>query len=123
MRPGTRRSGPSRPWPRCPAPPRTRTRACGRRGRELGRADADDDEPVVRVLLMPGADVSERPEPVDAGVRPEVGEHDLPLQVLLRQRLRVEPPRGPVEARQAALDGQLGRADVTASAEQEYSPT
>ena len=36
--------------------------------RELGRVDADDDQPLIRVSLGPGSDVRERSEPVDAGV-------------------------------------------------------
>jgi hypothetical protein len=40
--------------------------------RELGGVDADNDESLVAVLLVPRADVAERPEPVDARVRPEV---------------------------------------------------
>jgi hypothetical protein len=54
--------------------------------RELRRVDANDDEPVVPVLLGPRAKVAERAEPVDAGVRPEVDEHDLPAQVIHSER-------------------------------------
>ena len=77
--------------------------------RELGRVDADHDQPLIRVSLGPGADVGERPEPVDARVRPEVGEHDLPLQVGGGERRRVEPAGRSVEARQVALDGKRRR--------------
>jgi hypothetical protein len=38
--------------------------------------DADDHESLVAVLLVPGADVAERAEPVDARVRPEVDQDD-----------------------------------------------
>jgi hypothetical protein len=53
---------------------------------ELRRVDADDDQPVVAVLLAPCAKVAERAEPVDARVRPEVDEHDLPAQVIHPER-------------------------------------
>ena len=59
--------------------------------RELGRVHADRDEPVIPVGLVPRADVRERPEPVDAGVRAEVDDDDLPAQAVGRQRRRVEP--------------------------------
>ena len=67
--------------------------------------DADDDQAVLRVLLGPGADLGERAKPVDAGVGPEVDEHDLPAQGLHRERLRVQPPGRAVEAGQPAFDG------------------
>ncbi len=41
---------------------------------ELGRVDADDDETGVFVLVVPGLDVGEGAETVDAGVGPEVDE-------------------------------------------------
>jgi hypothetical protein len=55
--------------------------------RKLRRVNADDDQAVAFVLLGPGADVGERAEPVDAGVRPEVDEDDLPTQARGCQRL------------------------------------
>src|SRR5438034_3195273 len=36
--------------------------------------------------LCPRADVAERTEPVDAGVRPEVHQHDLPPQTQRREK-------------------------------------
>src|SRR5262249_20094752 len=45
------------------------------------------------------ADVRKRAEPVDAGVRPEVDEDDLPAEVGGRERRRVEPPRGAIDRR------------------------
>ena len=59
--------------------------------RELGRVDADDDQALSDVLLVPPADVAERAQPVDARVRPEVDEDDLPAQAFRGQRLGVEP--------------------------------
>jgi len=47
---------------------------------ELRCVDADHDEPVIPVPVGPGADVGKRPDPVDAGVRAEVEEGDLPAQ-------------------------------------------
>jgi hypothetical protein len=46
--------------------------------RELGRVDADHDEPGVPVLLVPCPHVRQLAQPVDAGVRPEADEHDVP---------------------------------------------
>src|SRR5215218_1488586 len=43
--------------------------------RELGRVHADDRQPLVAVALVPGLDVGERADAVDAGVGPEVDEH------------------------------------------------
>ena len=43
---------------------------------ELGRVHPDDGQPDIRVLLGPRPEVRERAQPVDAGVRPEVDEHD-----------------------------------------------
>src|SRR3712207_8613792 len=43
------------------------------------------------VLLRPGADVRERAEPVDAGIRAEVDQEDASLEAGRRQRLGVEP--------------------------------
>src|SRR5262249_18676539 len=72
--------------------------------RELRGVDADHDQPVALVLLRPGADVAERSEPVDAGVRPEVDENDLSAKACGRELLGVEPARCPVEAGQVARD-------------------
>ena len=44
---------------------------------ELRRVDSDYDEPVVAVGLGPRAYVRLRPQPVDAGERPEVHDDDL----------------------------------------------
>src|SRR5438045_9160289 len=45
--------------------------------REFWRVHADQDE-LLFVLLRPRSDVRKRPEPVDAGIGPEVHEHDSP---------------------------------------------
>jgi hypothetical protein len=76
--------------------------------RKLRRVHADHDQPLILVLLMPGADVAERAEPVDARVCPEVDEDDLPAQALWRQRLGVEPAGRSIEAGQVALVAKLG---------------
>jgi hypothetical protein len=54
---------------------------------ELGRVDADDDQPVVAVGLRPRADVGLGAQPVDAGQRPEVCEDDAAAQPLRLERL------------------------------------
>jgi hypothetical protein len=43
--------------------------------RELGRMDADDDQPVVSVSLRPRTDVRLLAQPVDPRPRPQVHEH------------------------------------------------
>jgi hypothetical protein len=72
---------------------------------ELGRVHADDDEPGRGVLLRPRPDVRQRPQPVDAGVRPEVDRDDAPVQRVGGQRLGVEPGGRPVERRERAVHG------------------
>ena len=55
--------------------------------------------PASRVLRGPRADVRQRPQPVDAGVGPEVDEDDASAESLRRQRLGVEPAGRAVERR------------------------
>ena len=77
--------------------------------RELGRVDADHGEPVLVVLLVPGLDVGQRADAVDAGVGPEVDEHDLPPELVEAQRLvagGVEPVLGAGEVRRLEVHGQ-----------------
>src|SRR5262249_44291025 len=45
---------------------------------EFRRMDADYDQSFVFVFIGPGAEVGLRAQPVDAGVCPEMDEHDLP---------------------------------------------
>ena len=71
--------------------------------RELGRVDADDRQPGVAVPRVPGADMRQRAQAVDARVRPEVDQDDAAAQLLQRQRLRVEPARDPMEVRRRAV--------------------
>src|SRR5262249_46983432 len=89
--------------------------------RELRRVDADDDQPLLCVLLRPRPDERERPEPVDAGVRPEVDEHDLPAQALRGQGRRVEPTRRPVESWKVPPRGQQRHAWVATTADQAHA--
>ena len=58
--------------------------------RVLGRVDADDPQSRVAVGLVPRDDVRDAALAVDAGVRPEVDEHDLAAQVR-----EVDAPRRP----------------------------
>src|SRR5829696_3913617 len=85
--------------------------------RELGGVDADHHQPALLVLLSPCADMGEGAQPVDAGVRPEVDEHDLPAQALRGVRRRVEPAGRPVETGHVAL---RRRGSVAARAEQAH---
>src|SRR5919204_3740867 len=71
--------------------------------RELGSVDADNDQALIPVLLVPCADVAERAQPVDARVRPEVDQDDLPAQALRSQRLGVEPAGRAVKPGQMRL--------------------
>ena len=64
---------------------------------ELRRVDADDDESVLAVGLRPGADVRLLAQPVDAGQRPEVHQHDVAAQLGGAEWLRVEPLGRPVQ--------------------------
>src|SRR2546421_4615164 len=88
--------------------------------RELGRVDANNDQPPVAVLLGPRADVSQRAEPVDAGVRPEIDDNDLLTDVRRGERRRIEPTGRPVETGQVTLDGQRSRPCVPEHAEQAH---
>ena len=92
------------------APDRARDVACVALEGELGRVHADDDEAVAPVARVPGLEVGQRAQAVDAGVGPEVDEHDLAAQRSQAERLaagRVEPAlvagevRGGAQARQA----------------------
>ena len=74
------------------------------------------------LFLGPRADVRERASPVDAGVRPEVDEDDLPLQAGGREWLRMQPGGGAVERRKSlngatagAIGGATGLSSCTVS--------
>jgi hypothetical protein len=73
---------------------------------ELRRMHADDDQSLVLVLVGPGANVGLLALPIDAGVRPEIDEHNFPAQAFRRQRRRVEPTGGTGERGKRALDGE-----------------
>ena len=57
--------------------------------RELGGVNAKDDQAAVLVLLVPGLDVGQRTQAVDAGVGPEVDDHHLAAQGFGGERLRI----------------------------------
>src|SRR5438445_6933183 len=88
--------------------------------RELRRVDADHDQSLIFVLLGPRADIGERAEPVDAGVRPEIDKNDLFTQVRCVERWRIEPTGRPIEIGQVTFDGQRSRPGVAAYAEQTH---
>ena len=73
---------------------------------ELGRVHADDRQPEIAVLGVPGAEVRRRPQPVDTGVGPEVDRDHATAESGRRQWLGVEPTGRAVEPRQVALDRQ-----------------
>ena len=74
---------------------------------ELRRMNADHHQPVVLVLVSPGADIRQRASPVDAGIGPEVDQDDFSAQLGSRQWLRVEPTACAIERGKIAVDGQV----------------
>jgi len=64
---------------------------------ELGRVDADDEEPAVAIAIVPRPDVRQRAKPVHARVRPEVDEDEAPIQPLGGKWLGIEPDGRVVE--------------------------
>src|SRR4029453_454959 len=72
--------------------------------------------------MGPGADIGKRPEPVDAGVGPEVDQHHTAAQAFWGQWRRVEPPGRAVEPRQVTLDRQGSRFGTRSRAEQAHLP-
>src|SRR5208282_4695200 len=79
---------------------------------ELGRLHADDRQSVLAVGRVPRLQVGQRAYAVDAGVGPEVDQHDPPAQPGERQRpaaRRVEPVLGVREFRRRAEVGQFHR--------------
>src|SRR5271154_3358700 len=75
---------------------------------ELRRVRANDHEPTFAVALLPGPDVRQGPQPVDARVRPEVDEHDALAQSLGREPLGVDPNVRSLNGRQSALGWMQG---------------
>ena len=74
---------------------------------ELRGVDADHDETVLAVAVIPGPDTRDRPHAVHARVGPEVVEHDLASKVGLGQWLGVDPAFGDERGSRAAVT--LGR--------------
>ena len=75
--------------------------------RELRRVRADHDQSVVPVALLPGADVGQRAQPVDAGEGAELDDDHLSPEPGRCERLRIEPGGRAVQFRELALDRQL----------------
>jgi hypothetical protein len=69
---------------------------------EFGRVHADHDKALVLVLFMPSGDVRQRAQAVDAGVGPELNQHDLAAEAFRRQRRRIQPGGNPGELRHGA---------------------
>ena len=59
--------------------------------RELRRMDADHHQSLILVFLGPRADIGSCPQPVDAGVGPEIDEDDFSAQSRRRQGRRIQP--------------------------------
>jgi hypothetical protein len=66
--------------------------------------DADHDQPLILVFLGPRAYISERAEPVDAGIGPEIDENGFSLQPRRAERGRVEPDGRPIKTRELTRD-------------------
>src|SRR5207245_1696435 len=81
---------------------------------ELRRVDPDDLQSGRAIVLPPGLQMRERPQAVDAGIRPEVDQHDFAPELLDRERFRIEPVSDPREARRGAEVGELALLAVTA---------
>ena len=78
--------------------------------RELGGVDADDRQAAVAVLGVPRLHVRQRADAVDAGVGPEINQHNAVLmlgELVDRERLAadVEPLAGGDEVRSRAVVG------------------
>ena len=86
--------------------------------RELGRVHADDPQARLPVGGIPRLQVRQRAQAVDAGVGPEVDEHDLASKRRDGLRLRVDPRRDASEVRRGAvvLQGVRGRLRRSGSA-------
>src|SRR6476661_10704323 len=54
--------------------------------RKLRSVYAHDNQSALPVLLSPGSQIRDRAEAIDAGIRPEVDQHDFPTQLLDPQR-------------------------------------
>src|SRR5215211_4806273 len=85
---------------------------------ELGGVDAEHDQPLVLVLVGPGADIGKRPQPVDAGVGPEVDQHNAAAQAGHGQRRRVQPAGRAVQRRHPPFNRQLDRRRVGGGAQE-----
>ncbi len=71
--------------------------------RELGGVDAEDDEPLRAVGAVPALQVGQRSDAVDARVRPEVDEDDLPAERGEGERTGVQPLRHLLEVGRLAV--------------------
>ena len=80
---------------------------------ELRRVDADYDQTVVGVAFVPSPQVGKRADAVDAGISPEINQHDLASQPFHREWAAVDPLLGAGELRCAvanlAAPGPLAR--------------
>src|SRR5436190_18983497 len=58
---------------------------------ELGRVNADHDEAVLAIFLVPRLHVRQRPQAVDAAVGPEIDHNDLAFELVAGERAGIEP--------------------------------
>src|SRR4029077_12370723 len=75
---------------------------------KLRRVHADDDESAILVTLVPGLQVRQRTQAVDAGVGPEVDQYDLAAQTLPREWRGIEPGDCATQGRQLPLNRRPG---------------
>src|SRR4051812_18799133 len=70
---------------------------------ELRRMNADHYQSVIPIFLGPGADIRKRPQPIDAGVGPEVDEDDFSAQSRRDEVRRIQPRVRTLERNQLGL--------------------
>src|SRR5215831_286946 len=76
---------------------------------KLRRMHADDDESLILVFLGPGPDIWDCSEAVDAGISPEIDQHNLAPERFCRKRRAIEPLDSTIKRGKRAFDGQLDR--------------
>ncbi|MCY1178309.1 hypothetical protein D9M73_186550 [compost metagenome] len=64
---------------------------------KLRRMHADHHQALIAILLGPGFHIGQRAQAVDAGVSPEIHQHDLAFQGLGIEGWRVEPLHGALQ--------------------------
>ncbi len=58
---------------------------------EFRGVDADDNQALIAIGLVPGLHIGQRAQTVDARIGPEIDQHDLATQALWREWPRIDP--------------------------------